>query len=83
MLIIGEGFYKTKTWKRLRESILRRDHYQCQHCKRYGRMRQATTVHHIKHLDEYPELACDPHNLISLCDSCHNLMHPEKGGRRF
>lgn len=29
----------------------------CQHCKRYGKAVQATTVHHIKHADEYPELA--------------------------
>ena len=26
----------------------------CQHCKRYGKAVQATTVHHIKHADEYP-----------------------------
>ena len=41
-------------------------------------MRQATTVHHIKHYDEYPELALENDNLISLCDACHNYFHPEK-----
>ena len=41
-------------------------------------MRQATTVHHIKHYDEYPELALNNDNLISLCEACHNNMHPEK-----
>lgn len=45
-------------------------------------MRDATTVHHIKHLDEHPELALVDSNLISLCADCHNKAHPEKGGQR-
>ena len=71
-------FYKSKAWERKRAAILRRDGYQCQRCKRYGRQRQATMVHHIKHYDEYPELALDNNNLISLCNDCHNAEHPEK-----
>lgn len=70
--------YDSATWKRVRDRILRRDGYQCQICKRYGRMRQATEVHHIKHVDEYPELALEPSNMISLCHACHNAQHPEK-----
>ena len=50
----------------------------CQHCKRYGKAVQATTVHHIKHADEYPELAYEDKNLVSLCEGCHNKQHPEK-----
>jgi 5-methylcytosine-specific restriction endonuclease McrA len=42
-------------------------------------MREAKEVHHIKHLDDYPELAFDDNNLISLCSACHRKMHPEKG----
>jgi predicted kinase len=34
-------------------------------------------VHHIKQLEEYPELALDPDNLVSLCNLCHNREHPE------
>lgn len=71
-------FYNSAAWKRKRAAILRRDGYMCQRCKRYGRQRQAQTVHHIKHLDEYPELAYDSTNLISLCNDCHNAEHPEK-----
>ena len=41
-------------------------------------MREATTVHHLKHYDEYPELGLNDDNLISLCDACHNFFHPEK-----
>lgn len=78
-----DKFYKSKKWKHKREIILRRDCYQCQDCKRYGRKRQAITVHHIKHLDEFPELALNNNNLISLCADCHNKRHPEKGGGRY
>ena len=76
-------FYLSSKWKRKREQILRRDNYLCQNCKRYGRQRQAATVHHIKHYDEFPELALKDDNLISLCAACHNLQHPEKGGRKL
>lgn len=85
--LIGGGqmqldkFYKSKQWRRKREMILRRDCYQCQDCKRYGRLRPAVTVHHIQHLEDAPELALTNSNLISLCAKCHNKRHPEKGGR--
>ncbi|MDE6706851.1 MAG: HNH endonuclease [Oscillospiraceae bacterium] len=77
-----DTFYKSAVWKRKRAVIMRRDGYQCQDCKRYGRLREAVTVHHIQHLDEHPELALQSENLISLCAECHNKRHPEKGGRR-
>lgn len=50
----------------------------CQHCKRYGKAVQATTVHHIQHVDEHPEMAFVDKNLVSLCEGCHNKQHPEK-----
>ena len=76
-------FYLTAKWKRKRARILRRDGYQCQDCKRYGRMREATEVHHIKHLEDNPELAYVDDNLVSLCKSCHNARHPEKGRKNL
>lgn len=73
------GFdYTCAKWKKKRREILRRDGYQCRECRRYGRVREATEVHHIKHADEYPELAYKSQNLVSLCHACHNKMHPEK-----
>lgn len=71
-------FYTSDAWKSKRAAILRRDKYKCQRCIRYGKNREATVVHHIKHYDEYPELALENTNLISLCGNCHNKMHPEK-----
>ena len=73
--------YHSPRWKRKRAAILRRDGYLCQECKRYGKRRQATTVHHIRHADEYPELAYTDSNLVSLCSTCHQKAHPEKGAK--
>lgn len=74
--------YNNPKWLRKRKTILKRDGYMCRECKRYGKNREAKTVHHIKHVDEYPELAYVDSNLISLCNDCHNKKHPEKGGYR-
>lgn len=68
-------FYKTKRWIRKREVILKRDNYQCGECKRYGKVVEANTVHHILPLQERPDLKLDNGNLISLCEECHERMH--------
>lgn len=73
-----QNFYKSTRWKKKRRAILRRDKYMCQECARYGRKVERREVHHIKFLEEYPELAFDNDNLISLCHACHNAKHPEK-----
>lgn len=75
-------FYKTTAWLKCREAILIRDHYLCQPCLRKGRVTTANTVHHIKPLEDYPELALDEENLESICPSCHNKEHPEKAGKK-
>ena len=71
--------YTSQKWKKKREKILRRDGYQCQRCRKYGRNCPAQIVHHIKEADAYPELAWKDDNLESLCMKCNNVMHPEKG----
>ena len=65
-------------WRAKRREILERDNNECQMCKDRGKYTPATTVHHIKHLDKYPWLALVDSNLISLCNECHNRVHPEK-----
>ena len=67
--------YKDSKWKHKRITILKRDEYKCRECTRYGKTIEATTVHHIRPLEDYPELALDSRNLISLCASCHNELH--------
>ena len=72
-----------------REAVLRRAGYLCEECKRYGRTDadglpvRATTAHHIKHRDEYPELQYVISNGRALCEACHNKAHPEKGKGRY
>ncbi|MGX8795447.1 HNH endonuclease [Fusibacter sp. JL298sf-3] len=82
LLAIASGreivFYKSKEWRVKREEVLQRDNYECQRCKRDGRFSPADCVHHIIHLKDDPMLGLEEANLESLCDSCHNLVHPEK-----
>lgn len=78
---MNDKLYKSKRWKRLRERILRRDGYTCQHMKRYGKMVPATTVHHIFPVEDYPQYAFEPWNLISLCDKAHNIMHDKNNNK--
>ena len=74
------SFHKSKKWKEKRKAILRRDEYLCRECRRYGRTRLATTVHHIIPIDQRPDLALASKNLISLCTECHNKMHDRDSG---
>jgi 5-methylcytosine-specific restriction enzyme A len=69
------NFYKTTRWKSKREKILKRDEHLCQDCKRYGKRREATTVHHMYPFRERPDLRLTNWNLISLCQTCHGKMH--------
>ena len=68
-------FYKSPRWLSKRDSILRRDKYECQNCKRYFKSKEAKTVHHIYFYEDYPKLSLVNWNLISLCNGCHNGMH--------
>ena len=72
---IDNSFYKRKGWRLKRVNILKRDDYECRECRRYGKRVDATTVHHIYPYQEYPLLALESDNLISLCNRCHELMH--------
>lgn len=78
-----DKFYNSRTWRRKRLRIIDRDNKECQRCKANGGVTVATDdeplqVHHKKHLKDYPLLALDDDNLITLCGTCHNELHPEK-----
>ena len=81
-------FYHTEAWKRARAAALERDAGMCQDCMERFRAghgvkpRRATMVHHLKSIEERPDLSLDLGNLRSLCDKCHNGRHPEKGMRQ-
>ena len=75
-----DPFYQTKRWERIRLSILRRDGYQCQESKRYGKAIEANTVHHVFPREQYPRFTWCPWNLISLSAEQHNRMHDRENG---
>jgi 5-methylcytosine-specific restriction endonuclease McrA len=87
-------FYLSPAWQHKRKQILQRDHHECVYCKAKGKHSRAVIVHHVKHLDEYPELALsdyytDEHGvqhrqLVSVCRDCHETVcHPERMRRTY
>lgn len=82
-------FYDSPEWKRKRHDILERDHFECYHCRARGRYTRAVIVHHVRHLEDAPELALSDtytdgrgavhRQLISVCRDCHETVcHPER-----
>lgn len=71
-------FYRSEEWINKRKEILKRDNKECQRCKGNGKVGKGECVHHIKHLKDRPDLVLADSNLISLCYTCHNEVHPEK-----
>lgn len=67
--------YKARRWERLRAQVMRRDGYRCQLSKRYGKSVPAELVHHIYPVDEFPEYAFAPWNLIAVSRAAHNKLH--------
>lgn len=71
-------------WEQLRQERLELDNYECMMCN--GRwndgkhkplkiqIKRAQAVHHIMPLELCPNLAQDIDNLISLCNTCHNIV---------
>lgn len=72
---------KNKRWRRLRESVLKEAGYTDQHLRRFGRIAQATHVHHIWPAEDFPEFAYCRWNLIALSLESHNAMHDRITGK--
>lgn len=75
------AFYTSPAWRHLQAQVLKRDHYECQRCKAKGLVSQARTVHHIQYVKKRPDLALDPSNLESICESCHWEEHHKREER--
>lgn len=83
-LIVNDNvgkFYRLQPWQTLRRFVLKRDHYECQDCRRRGLHTRANTVHHIKHVRDDPSDALQSTNTEAICKACHNREHPEKLAR--
>ncbi|MDW0112217.1 HNH endonuclease [Sporosarcina saromensis] len=88
MKLINSGqlikFYKSKEWRELRKLAMKRDNYECQHCKLEGKVTTRETinkhgrktkmdVNHIKPVKLFPHLALSLSNTEYLCVYCHNI----------
>lgn len=78
-------WYNSAAWRKMRDTVLRMDHHECQLCRRRGRHRRAVLVHHVKPVRDRPDLALcifDPESgdrqLLSVCRRCHEELHPER-----
>lgn len=77
-------FYDDSYWKNyLTKKILERDNYECQECKKEGKLSikqqgKKLDIHHKKELEEYPELAYDENNLETVCVHHHNILDNRK-----
>ena len=82
-------FYVSSEWLKLRDEVLKEYKNECQNCKLKGKYVRATIVHHVKHIDKYPELALsktyitengkEQVQLKPVCKECHEYVeHPER-----
>lgn len=83
------AFYSWPEWDIVRIETMKHDRYECQYCKGQGKYTKAVLVHHIKHLEDRPDLALSLYDengdrqLISCCRTCHEEQHPERRWRRY
>lgn len=69
-------FYKSKEWLMTRTSVLFRDNNMCRVCwSRDKKIKVGDTAHHIITLRDDWSLRVDKNNLITVCPSCHKIIH--------
>ena len=78
-------FYLSEDWRELKQDVLEFFHFECQECLKKGVYTKADCVHHHNEVRQRPDLALSryyvddkgqrQHNLIPLCNKCHNLIH--------
>lgn len=57
-----------------RTAVYKRDNFTCQHC---GCGKVYLNAHHIKCWNDFPALRYDVTNGITLCESCHTMLHQQ------
>lgn len=71
--------YDDHYWRMLAEDILKRDCYECQECKKEGKLTikqhgKKLDIHHIKEIETHPELTYVKSNLLTVCVHHHNIL---------
>lgn len=69
----NQNLRRTPEYIAWRTAVFERDSYTCRDCgdKQGGNLR----AHHEKPMAEFPELAYDVNNGVTLCHPCHELRH--------
>ena len=90
-----EKFYNDRYWRKLSKAIIKEHRYECEYCKKRGKVERAEVVHHVKHLKQFPALAYQRFyidengqrhkQLVPLCRACHEYEHNRtvKAYKRF
>ena len=73
--------YTSKRWQIKRKKILKKDGYIDRYAFMYGKIIEATLVHHIYPAKEYPEYSYEDWNLISISFETHNKLENRKTGK--
>lgn len=68
-----KNYISRDDWHKLRMECLKRDKFTCQRCEKTSR--QGMQAHHIVPRDRGG--ADDIHNLITLCNKCHDVVEIE------
>ena len=75
-------FYAKNVWRQMAGFVRNFDRNECQICKKRGKYSRGFIVHHIKHLEDRPDLALSlfdeatgERQLITLCKKCHEEQH--------
>lgn len=87
-------FYNSRYWRNFSKKEIKAQNYECQLCKRRGKVSRAKILHHVKQLKKFPELAYSrfyvdsagntQRQLLAVCFSCHEAEHERvfKGNQR-
>ena len=78
---MGNRFYSSKDWHKLRGQVIRRDYvHGCRICRKPFATRKNVVVDHIVPRRSNPDLALEPSNMQLLCGPCHSSIkqHIEK-----
>ena len=72
-------YYNSIPYKKWRNAVFKKDGYTCQMCGNVHTNKENTIhAHHIKSFARYPNFRLDVNNGLTLCKSCHMLVHSKK-----
>jgi 5-methylcytosine-specific restriction protein A len=74
----GRWALRRPEWQAVRHAVLERDNWCCQHCG----ARRRLEVHHVKRVADFPALAFEPGNCLTLCGPCHTIETNKEMGNK-